>query len=239
MTSSKPYTLYTSGTPNGWKVTILLEELGVGYNLHPVSIFKGEQKEEWFRKINPNARIPALVDHDAGDTRVFESGAIMWYLATKHLKYFPQGLKEQAETMSWLMWQMGGLGPMQGQAAHFLRFAKEKIPYGISRYQNETDRLYQVLDTLLEGKEWLSNNEYSIADMATFPWVYAAAIAGISMDDKPNLQKWVDRCMARPATSKGLDVPEPNPMKTSVGDPEAFQKRIADVQKISIGTDKK
>ncbi|KAK9864876.1 hypothetical protein WJX84_006678 [Apatococcus fuscideae] len=205
MSSSSTYTLYTAGTPNGWKVSILMEELGLDYKLQPVNIFKGEQKEDWFMKINPNARIPALVDHEAGNVRVFESGAIMWYLAVKHGKFFPKEAREQAETMSWLMFQMGGLGPMQGQASHFLRFAPEK------------------------GKDWIANDDYSIADMATFPWVLSSAVAGLSLEGKPNLQKWIERCLARPATSRGLDVPEPNKAKGLKNDPAAADKMFAEM----------
>lgn len=214
--ASPAYTLYTTGTPNGWKVGILMEELGLDYKVVSMDVKKGtEHKSDWFMKINPNGRVPALVDHGAGDTRVFESGAIMWYLATKHGKFFPKEPKAQAETMSWVMWQMGGVGPMQGQAVWWQRAATEKVDYAIKRYLNESERLYQTLETALEGKEWLANNEYSIADMIIFPWTLAAGFSGLSLEDKPNIRKWQERCEARPATSRGLDVPEPNMIRAA------------------------
>jgi len=154
-----PYTLYTWGTPNGWKASVVLEELGVEYELKAVDISTNAQKEEWFTKINPNGRIPAIVDHGNKDQFVFETGAIMWYLCEKEAKgeeFWPKDLGKRAEIMSWLMYQMGGVGPMQGQANHFVRFSKEKIPYAMKRYVDETKRLFQVLDDQLSQHEWLA-----------------------------------------------------------------------------------
>src|SRR6187397_1601473 len=158
--------LFTAATPNGWKVSIALEELGLPYTVRPISLGKLEQKEEWFLKINPNGRIPAIIDHDNGDFAVFESGAILIYLAEKTGKLLPTDTKGRSVAIQWLMFQMGGIGPMQGQANVFFRYAPEKIQYAIDRYQNETKRLYQVLDRRLGEAEYLAG-DYSIADIAT------------------------------------------------------------------------
>ncbi|KAJ3412109.1 hypothetical protein HDV05_001203 [Chytridiales sp. JEL 0842] len=205
-----PITLYTVGTPNGVKVSIALEELGVKYNVYKIDFSKQEQKEEWFLKINPNGRIPAIVDHSNGDFPVMESGAILLYLA-EH--YDPTHLllstdpKKRSEAIQWVMWQMGGLGPMQGQANHFYRYAPEKIPYGINRYQTETKRLYATMERQLsDGREYLTG-EYSIADISCFGWVASHAWCGLSLDDFPLLNKWLHRIGDRPAARRGYDVP--------------------------------
>ncbi|KAK9810507.1 hypothetical protein WJX72_011963 [[Myrmecia] bisecta] len=233
----KPFTLYTAGTTNGWKGSIPLEELGVPYNVKAISFSKNEQKEDWFVRINPNGRIPALVDHAAGDLAIFESGAIMWYLAEKADPsglLAPKDLSKKAEVMSWLMWQMGGLGPMQGQLSHFSKFAPEQIPYAIERYSNETERLYQVLEDQLSKHEWLAADQYTIADIASFCWVYAHEFAGISLADKPHLKAWLERIEARPAVQRGLDVPEPNLIKQARQDPE-LAKRMVEEAKAKMG----
>eukprot|EP00884_Botryococcus_braunii_P007604 jgi/Botrbrau1/16845/Bobra.150_2s0067.1 len=233
-----PYTLYTAGTPNGWKASITLEELGVPYDVHSIDFKKNEQKEEWFLKINPNGRIPALVDHEAGDKAIFESGAIMWYLASKHADsgLWPKELTQQAETMSWLMFQMGGIGPMQGQANHFLRDAPEKDEICIHRYLNETKRLYGVLEQQLKDHEYLANDTYSIADIANFSWVACHGWAGLSLDDFPHVEAWVNRISKRPAVQKGMDVPEPSKLKDALNNPELAKQMIEEARKMMIST---
>lgn len=209
MPEGRGITLYTAGTPNGWKASILIEELGVKCEVHPISLSKNEQKEDWFIKINPNARIPAIVDHDEGDLPVFESGAIMMYLADKHGKLLPRDSRKRAEVISWLMFQMGGLGPMQGQASHFIVFAPERVEYGINRYKNEVKRLYRVIeDALSDGRQWLAAGEYSIADIANFSWMYVHFMAEQSLDDLPHVKAWMERIASRPAVQRGLDVPD-------------------------------
>lgn len=201
------FTLYTSSTPNGYKASIMLEELGVPYKVHPISLSKLEQKEPWFLDINPNGRIPALVDHDADDFAVFESGAILVYLAEKFGKLLPNDTKGRSVAMQWLMFQMGGVGPMQGQANVFYRYAPETIPYAIERYQKETRRLYEVLERRLQSVEYLAG-DYSIADIAMWPWVSVYAWAGVSVDGLDALQGWLERVGAREAVQRGMSVPE-------------------------------
>ncbi|RMD90663.1 MAG: glutathione S-transferase [Alphaproteobacteria bacterium] len=198
--------LYTAPTPNGYKISILLEELGLPYELHVLDLRAGEQKEDWFLRINPNGRIPAIVDRDNGDFPVFESGAIMIYLAEKAGRLLPREEKARSRVIQWLMFQMGGVGPMQGQAHVFYRYFPEKIPAVIARYQNETKRLYTVLDHQLEGRDYLAD-DYSIADIANWCWVRAHDWAGVAIDDLPNLEAWVERIYARPAVQAGLEKP--------------------------------
>jgi len=200
--------LYTSATPNGWKASITLEELGVPYTLHALSLSKGDQKTADFLKINPNGRIPAIVDRDEGDFAVFESGALMIYLAEKFGRLLPSDSKGRSEVIQWLMFQMGGLGPMQGQANVFFRYAPEKIPYAIERYQTETKRLYKVLDTRLADREFLCG-DYSIADIANWSWASIHFWAGVNISDLPNLQRWIETIRARPAVQRGIVIPEP------------------------------
>ncbi|SHG84576.1 glutathione S-transferase [Hydrocarboniphaga daqingensis] len=200
--------LYTAATPNGWKASILLEELAVPYQVHAVSLSRGDQKQPDYLKINPNGRIPAIVDRDAGDFAVFESGAILIYLAEKYGRLLPADVKGRSQVIQWLMFQMGGIGPMQGQANVFFRYAPEKIPYAIDRYQAETKRLYRVLDTQLQGREFLCG-DYSIADIANWTWVSLHDWAGVSIDDLSALQAWVERIRARPAVQRGIVIPEP------------------------------
>ncbi len=200
--------LYTSPTPNGWKASIMLEELELPYQVKPIRLDQLEQKQDWFLAINPNGRIPALVDHDEGDLAVFESGAILVYLAEKTGKLLPAETRARADVMQWLMFQMSGVGPMQGQANVFFRYAPEKIPFAIDRYQNETKRLYTVLDGRLADREYLAG-DYSIADIATWPWVSIAGWAGVEVDDLPNLKRWIETVGKRPAVQAGRAVPAP------------------------------
>lgn len=199
--------LYTAATPNGHKVSIALEELGLEYRVHPLDFNKKEQKAPDYLKINPNGRIPAIIDRDAGDFAVFESGAILLYLAEKTGQLLPADAQGRSQVIQWLMFQMGGVGPMQGQANVFFRYFDEKIPSAIARYQNETRRLYEVLDTRLQSVDFLAG-DYSIADIATYPWVRVHEWAGVSVDGLTALQAWMQRMAERPAVQRGLAVPE-------------------------------
>lgn len=198
--------LYTAPTPNGYKVSIALEELGLPYEVHVVNLGENEQKSPEYLRINPNGRIPAIVDRDEGNFAVFESGAILIYLAEKTGRLMPEDPKGRSQVIQWLMFQMAGVGPMQGQAHVFLHYFPERIPSAIERYQKETRRLYTVLDTRLEGREYLAG-EYSIADIATWPWVRAHEWAGVPVDDLENLRRWLEAIEARPACQRGIQVP--------------------------------
>jgi GST-like protein len=200
--------LFTSPTPNGWKASIMLEEIGLPYAVHPIKLQDGQQKEPWYLKINPNGRIPAIIDRDLDDFMVFESGAILIYLAEKTGQLLPPDVKKRSEVIQWLMFQMGGIGPMQGQANVFFRYAPEKIPYAIERYQKETARLYRVLDERLADREYLAG-DYSIADIATWPWVRIHAWAGVETEGMSNLRRWLETMAARPACVRGVQVPSP------------------------------
>ena len=200
--------LYTSSTPNGWKASILLEELGVPYTLHPISLQKQDQKTAAYLSINPNGRIPTIVDREEGDFAVFESGAILIYLAEKYGRFLPGDRKGRSRVIQWLMFQMGGIGPMQGQANVFFRYAPEKIPYAIDRYQAETKRLYRVLDTRLAHEEFLAG-DYSIADIANWSWVSLHFWAGVEVNDLPHLTRWMEKIRSRPAVQRGIAIPEP------------------------------
>ena len=211
--------LYTAATPNGYKVSIALEELGLPYQVHELSFDLQQQKSPEFLKINPNGRIPAIVDRDNDNFAVFESGAILYYLAEKTGKLLPDNAKGRSVALQWLMFQMGGVGPMQGQANVFYRYFPEKIPAAITRYQNETRRLYEVLNSRLEAVEYLAG-EYSIADIATYPWVAIHDWSGVSVDGLPALQRWMDALAERPAVQKGLRTPvraeaDENTLKTA------------------------
>jgi GSH-dependent disulfide-bond oxidoreductase len=200
--------LLTSETPNGWKVAILLEELGEPYKVTPISLTNLEQKQDWYVALNPNGRIPTLVDHDAGDFAIFESGAIMIYLAEKFGRFLPADPQGRSRVIQWVMWQMSGLGPMMGQATVFNRYFDEKLPKVIDRYVRESQRLFGVLDTRLADNEYLAG-DYSIADMACFPWVRGHDWAGVDISGFANLQRWFDAIAARPAVQRGLLVPAP------------------------------
>src|SRR5436309_964339 len=177
--------LYTSPTPNGWKASIMLEEIDLPYTVKPIRLAMLEQKQEWYLKLNPNGRIPTIVDHDEGGFAVFESGAILVYLAEKTGQLMPKDVKGRSVVLQWLMFQMGGIGPMQGQANVFYRYAPEKLLYAIERYQKETKRLYKVLDHRLVDQEYLAG-DYSIHDTAAWPWVTLHGWAGVDIDDLPN-----------------------------------------------------
>ncbi len=202
--------LYTWGTPNGRKVSVMLEEVGLPYNVFPINITKGEQLEADFLAISPNNKIPAIVDPDGPDGQpiaVFETGAILIYLADKTGKYLPKEPRANYDVMQWLMFQMGGVGPMMGQAHHFRRFAPEQIPYAVDRYTNETARLYGVIDKQLADHDWLAADQYTIADIATFPWIARHEWQGQKLEDFPNLMRWYDANWARAAVQKGFEVP--------------------------------
>jgi glutathione S-transferase/GST-like protein len=198
--------LYTAATPNGWKASIALEELELPYELHVLDLAKGEQKEPWFLAINPNGRIPAIVDRDAGGFAVFESGAILVYLAEKTGRLMPSDAKGRSLVMQWLMFQMGGVGPMMGQANVFTRYFPELLPSVIERYRRESRRLFEVLDRRLADKEWLAG-DYSIADIANWSWVHTYAWPGVEIDGLDNLRRWIDAIAARPAVRKGVATP--------------------------------
>ncbi len=200
-------TLYTAATPNGYKASVLLEELGIEYKMVKIDMSAGEQKEEAFLKINPNGRIPAIVDHDMDDLAVFESGAIMLHLAEKTGKFIPDDFEGRSRTIQWLMFQMGGVGPMQGQANVFYRYFPEKIQPAIDRYQNETRRLYEVLNRRLGESEYLAGPDYTIADIANWCWVTVHDWAGVSVDGLDHLQRWMAAIEARPAVQRGIQIP--------------------------------
>jgi GSH-dependent disulfide-bond oxidoreductase len=196
-------------TPNGHKVHIMLEECGLAYRAIPVNIGAGEQFRPDFLAISPNNKIPAIVDPDGPDGKpmsLFESGAILVYLASKTGRFLPASDRAKFEVLQWLMFQMGGVGPMLGQAHHFRMYAPEKIPYAIDRYTNEARRLYGVIDQRLSQSEWLGGADYSIADIATFPWLRSWENQGVVLEDYPHLKRWFDTIAARPAVQRGVQV---------------------------------
>ncbi|CAO3670919.1 unnamed protein product [Umbelopsis ramanniana] len=216
MAQKHPITLYTAGTPNGWKASVTLEELGIPYNLEAIDMSQNTQKEPWFIKINPNGRIPAIVDHSKNDFAVFETGAIMEYVCDNYdsqHRLLPQEPLARSRVIQFLMFQMGGIGPMQGQANHFVVYAPEKIPYAQKRYLDETKRLYGVLEIALDGQEYLANNQYSIADIANYCWVKCAPYLGISLKEFPRVKEWFERIDARQAVQKGIRVPNDSSVK--------------------------
>ena len=214
-------TLYTAPTPNGWKASVTLEELGLPYEVRPIDMGAGEQKEEWYLEICPNGRIPAIVDHDAEDLAVFESGAIMLYLADKTGRLIPQDLAGRSRAIQWLMFQMGGVGPMMGQANVFFRYFPEKIQPAIDRYQNESRRLFEVLERRLSESPWLAGDELSIADIANWCWVRIHDWPGVPTEGLSHLEAWMARLEERPACQRGLDVPQP--MRALEGEPDEKQ----------------
>ncbi|EJE53368.1 glutathione S-transferase [Acidovorax sp. CF316] len=201
--------LYSWAAPNGHKVQILVEELGIPYRIIPINITAGDQHTDGYRAINPNGKIPAIVDHAPSDRgepfSVFETGAIMVYLAEKENRFLPTAMRQRSEVLQWLFWQVGGIGPAMGQAQHFFRYASEQVPYAITRYQTETRRLFRVLDERLVGREFICD-EYSIADMANFAWIRINKMTGVSLDDFPQVQAWYGRVRSRPGVSRGLDL---------------------------------
>jgi len=209
--------LYTAATPNGHKVSIALEELGLTYTLKVLDLAKNEQKTPAFLAINPNGRIPAIVDHEADGFAVFESGACLVYLAEKTGRLLPTDVKGRSLVMQWLMFQMGGIGPMMGQANVFFRYFPEKIPAVIDRYQGESKRLFRVLDTRLKDHEFLAG-DYSIADIANWAWMRTHRWSGVDVDDLPNLVRWRDAIRARPAVQRGIERPASRVDLTRDGD---------------------
>ena len=202
--------LYTWKTSNGRKATIMLEECGLEYNLHPIDISTGVQFSDEFVAINPNSKIPALVDHygpNGDKITIFESGAILMYLAEKTGLFMPTEPEKKFEVIQWVMFQMGGIGPIFGQLHHFKRAAKEKVPYAINRYFNECRRLYRVLDVRLENRSFLANEDLSIADFCVLPWVFRHDWQEIDLQDFKNVHRWYEMLMDRPALSKGMEIP--------------------------------
>ena len=201
--------LYTWPTPNGHKIHIMLEECGLTYKVHPINIGTGDQFKPEFLKISPNNKIPAMVDSDGPDGQpiaLFESGAILLYLAGKTGKFLPQSDRAKYDVLQWLMFQVGGVGPMLGQAHHFRIYAPEKNEYGIHRYTNEAKRLYGVMNKQLKTHRWIAGDDYSVADMAIFPWLRSWQNQGIDWVDYPHLKAWFDRIAKRPAVQKGVQV---------------------------------
>jgi GST-like protein len=215
----KPIELYSLGTPNGQKVSIALEEMDLPYNAHKINIMEGDQFKPEFIKINPNSKIPAIVDPQGPDGKplsIMESGAILIYLGQKSKKFYPEDPRLQSEVLQWLFFQMGGIGPMFGQFGHFYKYAKEKCdhPYPLERYTNEAKRLLKVLDTRLEGRQYLVGEQYTIADMAIMPWVRCLDVfyngkEQLGLDQFKNVNAWVDHLMKRPKTARGMEVLKP------------------------------
>lgn len=217
--------LYTAPTPNGWKVSVALEELGLPYTVHAVDLQAGDQKTEAFRRLNPNGRIPVIVDRAQDDFTVFESGAILIYLAEQTGRLMPADPKGRSRVIQWLMLQMSGVGPMMGQANVFHRYLPEKIPVAIARYQNESRRLFEVLDGRLAASEWLAD-DYSIADIAHWCWVRTWRWSGVPIDGLPHLKRWMDTMKARPACRRGVEVPHPvDSVLRDAQDTAAFAER--------------
>jgi GSH-dependent disulfide-bond oxidoreductase len=204
---------YTAATPNGWKVSMALEEMKIDYDLKLVNLTKGEQQTPEFRKLSPNGRIPAIYDTEA-DIRMFESGAILLYLAERSGKLIPTDLSGRYNVMQWLMFQMSGIGPMQGQAVSFIRYFPEEVPQAINRYVNESRRLYEVLEAQLSNNEYLAG-EYSIADIANYSWVRSHKWARVSVEGLTNLQRWMAEMQAKPGIIRGCNVP-PSPGKADL-----------------------
>ncbi|MGI9325808.1 MAG: glutathione S-transferase family protein [Pseudomonadales bacterium] len=200
--------LYTASTPNGHKASCTLEELGITYETHAVNLSVNEQKQDWFIALNPNGRIPVIVDRAADDFAVFETGAIMVYLAEQAGRLLPTGVQARSRVMQWLMFQMGGIGPMMGQANVFYRYFPEKLQPAIDRYQNETRRLFEVLDLQLGRSEWLAD-DYSIADIANWCWVRTYKWSGVSREGLDNLDRWLSVMKEKPGLQRGIAVPEP------------------------------
>jgi len=230
--------LYYWPTPNGHKITLFLEEAGLDYRIHPIDISAGDQFKPEFLAFSPNNRMPAIIDTapaDGGEPiSVFESGAILLYLAQKTGRFMPSDVRGQKTVTEWLMWQVGGLGPMAGQNHHFGVYAPEKLPYAIARYVNETNRLYGVLDRRLQGRDFITGQDYSVADMACYPWVVPWQRQQQNLDDFPNLKRWLNAIAARPATirayAKGETVSQNRTTVTEEGKKILFGQTAASVQ---------
>lgn len=202
--------LYTWKTPNGRKISIMLEECGLAYEVRAVDIGSGEQSAPEFVALNPNRKIPVIVDHEGPDGRpmvVIESGAILVYLAEKSGRFMPRDPRSRSEVLQWLMFQMGSVGPMLGQVHHFLRAAPERVQYAVDRYGAEARRIYGVLESRLDGRSWLAGDDYSIADIATFPWIARHDWQRIELADYPQVKRWFEALCARPAVQRGMEVP--------------------------------
>lgn len=221
--------LYTAATPNGHKISIALEELGLPYTLHALDLSKNEQKQPWFLELNPNGRIPAIVDRTEDNFAVFESGAILIYLAEKTGRMMPSDMKGRSRVLQWLMFQMGGIGPMMGQANVFFRYFPEKLQAAIDRYQGESKRLFRVLDGQLKDHEFLAG-DYSIADIANWAWVRTHRWSGVDVEDLPHLKRWMETIRARPAVQKGIMMP-PSSIDLKAGDDEKTRKFSEDARK--------
>jgi GST-like protein len=220
-----PLDLYYWPTPNGWKITIMLEECGLPYQVIPVNIGAGDQFKPEFLAISPNNRMPAIVDHEGpggAPVSVFESGAILQYLGEKTGQFYPQEPRKKIAVNEWLFWQIGGLGPMAGQANHFRAYAPEKIEYAINRYTNEVHRLYGVMNKRLEANAYFGGDDYTIADMAAFPWVRIWERQGQNIEEFPHLKRWVDELSARPAVQRGVDVMKEARRPPDLQDPKVF-----------------
>lgn len=232
MSTEKEIHLYTASTMNGWKPVIFLEEAGIEYDLTYVDFSKNEQKApEYIKKLNPNGKIPTIVDRSNDDFVVFESGAILWYLAEKYNVFLPQSADERSKTLQWLMFQMAGIGPMMGQAMYFQRIAAkngEINEFSINRYVNESRRLFEVLDTQLQGHDYIVGDEFTIADIATYPWARAYYWANVPVDGLENLQAWFDRIDQREATQRALEIPKPFWAFFGKGDVEAQERENAE-----------
>ena len=221
VSAQNPIDLYYWPTPNGWKITIMLEEAGLPYTVHPVNIGKGDQFKPEFLAISPNNKMPAIVDPEGPDGKpisVFESGAILQYLGRKTGRFYPSDERRRVEVEQWLFWQIGGFGPMLGQTHHFRIYAPEKVPYAIDRYTNETNRLYGVLDKQLADRAFVAG-EYSIADMAIFPWAKLWERQGQNVDDFPNVKRWLDAMLSRPAVRRGIEIGAADRGATDLKDP--------------------
>jgi GSH-dependent disulfide-bond oxidoreductase len=223
--------LYTAATPNGWKASVMLEEVELPYTVKSLNLSNLDQKQAWFLKINPNGRIPAIVDHDEKDFAVFESGAILIYLAEKTGKLLPTDVQTRSRVLQWLMFQMGGVGPMMGQANIFYRYWHEKYEPAIQRYQNEGRRLFGVLDARLAESEWLGGADYSIADIANWCWVRTHRWSGVPIDGLDHLQRWMEAIADRPAAKRGVAVP-PKPDTLSEPTEEETRRMVENVQKM-------
>ena len=223
--------LYTASTPNGWKVSITLEELNIPYNIIPIDLIKGEQKEPSFLKINPNGRIPAIVDRSENDLAIFESGAIMIYLAEKEGKLLPKDPTKKAKVLQWLMFQMGGIGPMMGQANVFYRYFPEKIQSVIDRYQNESKRLFKVINDHLDDNEYLAG-DFSLADIANWSWIRIHKWSGVETDGLEHLERWKNAMYEQPGMLKGIKVPIEIDIEKRLKDEEGTKEFIKNAQKM-------
>lgn len=222
---TKPIALYYWPTPNGWKISIMLEECGLPYQVHPVNIARGDQFKPEFLAISPNNRMPAIVDPEGPDGKpisVFESGAILQYLGRKTGLFYPTDERARVAVDEWLFWQVGGLGPMAGQAHHFRGYAPEKIPYAIDRYTNECNRLYGVMNTRLKQSSYLAGDLYSIADMAAVGWATLAARQGQDLQHFPHVARWLETLKARPAVARGLAVNVEDAKQVDMKDPKVW-----------------